>query len=163
MDVGSISAALAHWPSGWIVIGVGAILIAVDVLRSGSNRAVSFALALPVVLFAQDALSHAFVLGNILQQLTVSYVQAIVFGILLVVVYLLIQRMIGFYGSSSGTPFSAIIVGIACAILAVVIWLQTPALNSLWQFGPQVQTVFSEAYRFWWMAGAYLALAIARS
>ncbi len=163
MDAGSVSSFLAHWPTDWIIIGALAVFIALDTIRSGSNRALSFALALPLTVFIRELMSNAFVLGNLLQQLTAPYAQTILFIVAFIIVYLLIHRMIGFYGSSSNGPFSALIVGIACAVLATIVWIQTPSLFSLLQPGSQVQGVFAEGYRFWWMAAAYLALAFARS
>ena len=163
MSTASISAFFLHVPTDWIIIGAFAIIVALDTIRSGSNRAVSLTLALPVALFVQESLSHAVLLGAALQQLTVAHADAIVFAVILVAVYLLTHRIIGFYSDSSGAPLSAVIVGVACAIIATLVWLQTPALFSLWNFGPNVQTIFGEAYRFWWLAGAYLALAFARS
>ena len=76
--------------------------------------------------------------------------------------FFVIHRSI-FAFSNGLAPLQALITGIASAIVLVVIWLQVPGLEAVWAFGSQVQAVFGEAYRFWWLAGSYIALAVVRN
>ncbi len=154
---------LIHWPTDWIIIGAIAVFIALDTLRSGGTRASALALALPVGLFTLDALPRALFIGSVSKQFSTPVLQAVLFGIVFVALYVLIYRIIGFYSTSTGAPIEALLTGLAATAILMVVWLQVPALNSLWHFGSQVQAVFGESYRFWWLAASYLALAFARS
>ena len=87
---------------------------------------------------------------------------ATLFGILFVAFFIITYRIIGSYGMTGAFPVQATLGGIAAAIIVLVFWLQIPALDTLWHFGPQVQAVFAEKYRLLWIIGAFLALAFAR-
>ena len=152
-----------NWPTDWIILGALAVFIAAECWRSGSNRAASLALALPFSFLAMQALGHAAFLGSILLRSQAPIAEAITFLGLIGLAYFFVHRILGFFSDSSGAPVQSLIAGIATAILLVVFWLQVPALASLWHFGPQVQAVFADQYRFWWMIGAYFALAYART
>lgn len=156
------SSLLAHWPIDWILIGACAAFIALDAVRSGSARAAALALALPATLLFLDALPHATLPEMVLKQLSTHAGQLIVFAVLFALLYIAIHRMI-FGFSGGGEVIQALITGLAATIVLVVVWLQVPALDSLWHFGPQVQAVFAESYRFWWLIVAYAALAFARN
>src|SRR5437773_2532893 len=130
---------IAALPIDWIAIAVFAAIVALESFRAGSNRAAALALALPATLMALSALPKAFLIGPLIQQVSGQVPEALLFGAVLFVVFMLIHKMFGFYGDSSGSFMSALIAGIATAVIAVVVWLQQPALQSLWHFGPQVQ------------------------
>jgi hypothetical protein len=163
MDVSATKLALLHVPIDWIILGVLVVLITLDAIRSGSNRAVSIALALPAAFFLFNELSQSLLLGGMVNKLSSPIAQGIVFLGLVVVFYFIIHRILGFYGISSGAPLQALIAGIATTILIAVVWVQALWLQPLWHFGPQVQAIFAEGYRFWWVMGAYVALAAVRS
>lgn len=163
MDLSSISGLLTHWPTDWILIGAVAVFIAFDTLRNGGTRAATLVLALPATLFVLETLSRALFLGNLAGQFSTPVLQAVLFGIVFVAFYILIYRIIGFYSTASGAPIEALMTGLGATAILLVVWLQVPALDALWHFGSQVHAVFGEAYRFWWLAASYLALAFARS
>lgn len=152
-----------HWPTDWIIIGAIAVFIALDTLKNGGTRASALALSLPATLFVLEALPRALFIGAISKQFSTPVLQAVLFGIVFVTLYILIYRIIGFYSTSTGAPVEALLTGLAATAILVVVWLQVPALDSLWHFGTQVHAVFGEAHRFWWLAASYLALAFARS
>jgi hypothetical protein len=154
---------LIHWPTDWIIIGAVAVFIALDTLRNGGTRAATLALALPATLFVMDTLPRTLFIGSVLKQFSTPVLQAVLFGIVFVALYVLIYRIIGFYSTSTGAPVEALLTGLAATAILMVVWLHVPALDSLWRFGPQVHIVFSESYRFWWLAASYLSLAFARS
>ena len=163
MDISFLGALFARGSVDWIIIGALCALIAAESLRGGSNRAVSLALALPLTLFMREALTDAALVGPLAASLSTPLLQTLLFTGILVLVYLLVHRVIMFYGNSSGSVLSALLVGAGCTMLLVITWLEVDALHSLWQFGPQVQALFSQGYRFWWILVSYAALAFARS
>lgn len=162
MDFNAWGAVFTQWPTDWFIIGAVAALMALDALRSGSARAASLALSLPVTLFLLEALPEAMFVGPMVAGLTSPMEQLVIFVVLFVAAYLGAHRII-FTFSDGGGVVQAIIAGLAGAIVLIVVWLQVPGLQSIWHFGDQVQAVFGEAYRFWWLVAAYAGLAFVRS
>ena|SRR3989338_1656743 len=163
MDLGSVVAAWAHWPTDWIIIGAFAAIVALDTIRAGANRASALAIAFPIATILYSAIPQTFALNTIAQQFNAPIAQIALFAVLLVITYILIHRILSFYGASSSSAIPAIVTGLAVAAVVVVFWLQIPPLQSIWHFGPQVSAVFAESYRFFWILAAYAALAFARS
>ena len=161
MDLSSVTGLFSSVPTDWIIIGAFGLLSAFDVVRGGARRVATLALALPPAMLAFGAISSAAILGGILEGLSIPYAQALLFIALVVVMYLVVARVGVVHGGGVGQAVQAAIAGVAIAALAVTIWLQIPALDSIWHFGPQVQSIFSEGYRFWWLLGSYGALSFA--
>ena len=101
-------------------------------------------------------------MGGIADQHNSPLLNTVFVLILLAVVFVCMYRITDTYGADSSHPIQALLAGLAVAVVAVVIWLQIPSLDSVWHFGPQVQALFGAAYRFWWLLIAYIALAFAR-
>src|SRR3989344_3236855 len=162
MDLSALSSVLTHWPIDWILIGAFAAFAALDAIRSGPTRATALMLSLPAALLLIDKLHDAVFLGSLSAQLVSPLAQAGIFAVVATALYFVIHRVI-FDFSNGLPPLQALIAGIAAAVVVVVIWLQVPGLEAVWNFGEQVQAVFGEAYRFWWLAGSYIALAVVRN
>ncbi len=162
MDFNALETLTTQWPTDWIIIGAFAAFMALDALRSGSTRAAALMLSLPAALLVTNALQGSFFLGPLSAQFTAPNAQAGIFVAIAIFLYLAVHRAI-FSFSDSGGVVQALIAGLAVAVVFVVVWLQVPALQSVWQLGPQVQAVFSETYRFWWLIASYVALAFVRS
>ncbi|MDO8552176.1 MAG: hypothetical protein Q7S01_01450 [bacterium] len=162
MEISSISNFFAYVPTDWIIIVALAVIASFDAIRSGMGRQVALALSLPVALLFSTSLQSAKFLSGILPQIGTPILKAAFFGVLFVVAYFLIRRMTESYGSGSGAVIQAVVAGVATTAIIVIIWLQVPELQAIWNFGPQVQAVFAEAYRFWWLLGSYVALAFVR-
>ncbi len=162
MDWHALVSVFSNIPLDWVIIAVFAVIMAADALRGGPSRATALALALPLTLLVADALPDARLMGSIAAQLTSPVISAVFDGILLVIVFICMYRIVDTYGVDSSHPIQALLSGIAIAAIAVVVWLQIPALDSVWHFGPQIQSIFGEVYRFWWLLIAYIALAFAR-
>ncbi len=162
MDISSLSSIFTHWPTDWILIGAFTAFAALDAMRSGPTRATALMLSLPTALFLIDKLPDAVFLGALSAQLVSPLAQAGVFVIVTVALFFVIHRVM-FTFSNGLPPIQALIAGIAATIVLVIVWLQVPGLDSVWHFGGQVQAVFSEAYRFWWLLASYFALAFVRS
>lgn len=161
MDLQSFSSIVNQWPIDWILIGAFAAFAALDAIRSGPTRATALMLSLPAALLLIDKLPDAIFLGPVAAQFTTPLAQAGLFAVVTVAFFFVIHRVI-FTFSNGLAPLQALIAGIAAAIVLVVIWLQVPGLEAVWNFGDQVQAVFGEAYRFWWLAASYIALAAVR-
>lgn len=160
MSLSSLSSLGAH-STDWIVLGVFAAIVAFDAYRSGSGRAIALALAFPLTLYLMTALSGAAILGPLTKQFASGTAQSILFALLCVALFLAVYRMTFRYGN--GGIVQALLSAIALTAVVAVVWLQVPGLIALWHFGPQIQAVFGDTYRFWWIAGAYSALAFTRS
>lgn len=163
MNVNAYSAFFSHIPIDWIIIFAFAVLVAFDAMRAGTGRACALSLSLPVTLLLISELSHAVGISSISAQFETSISKALIFGIIFVIAYFLVRRINKSYRDGGGAIIQAILTGISTASILVVIWLQVPELQSVWHFGTQVQSIFGEAYRFWWIAGSYAALAFVRS
>ncbi|OGG53886.1 hypothetical protein A3H16_00350 [Candidatus Kaiserbacteria bacterium RIFCSPLOWO2_12_FULL_53_8] len=162
MDLNTVANIFSHWPTDWIIIGALVAFIALDALRSGSARAASLVLALPATVLLTNALPQAVVVGPLSAQFTAPAAQLIIFAAIFVLLYIACHRII-FTFSEDGGVLQALITGVSATVVLVVILLQVPGLQSLWHFGDQVQLVFGEAYRFWWLLAAYGGLAFVRS
>jgi len=163
MNVASLTALAAHWPTDWILIGACAVFVALVAWRGGIGRPASLVLALPLAFFVFQSLSSAAIVGSALVQLQTPLAQSGIFLILVIAAYMFVHRIIGFYADAQGLPMQSLIAGAATAVLILVFWLQVAPLSSIWHFGLQVQTIFGEGYRLWWLVLAYLALALVRT
>ncbi len=162
MDIQAWETLITGWPTDWIIIGALAIFVALDALRSGTARAAALMLSLPVALFVTNALPQAMFLGPLSAQITAPLAQVGIFIVIAVLLYFVAHRAI-FAFSEGGGVVQALIAGGATVVVLLIIWLQVPALQSIWNFGPSVQMIFGEAYRFWWLAISYAALGFVRS
>jgi hypothetical protein len=162
MDAASLSSVLTHIPTDWIVLGVVVVILSLDAIRSGPSRATALALAAPLALVFSDALSQTAILGPIAAQMTTSYAQALLFGVMFVGLFFVLYRILYAF-SSMGGALQGVISGVAATVVLAVVWTEAMQLQALWHFGPQMATIFSAAYRFWWLTGAYVALAFVRS
>ena len=163
MNFGSILAAVTSGPTDWFIIGAVLVIVIIDALRSGANRASALAFAFPMTLVLVGTIPHAFLIGGLSQHLSTPLLQMALFVVLLVIVFLLSLRILFFLDGGTGSPLVALIASVAAVAIILTIWLQVPALEVIYKFGPQVRTIFGEAYRFWWMLGALLGLAAVRS
>jgi len=162
MNIASFPISSAYFSIDWILIGVLVVVIALDAMRSGSARAGSIAIAAPLALLLSGAVSQAAFIGSVVGQFSGASAQALLFGAIFIVTFLFVNRIVDSF-SGSGGLVQATFAGIAATAVLLVVWLQVPGLQSLWHFGPQIQMIFGEAYRFWWLIVAYAALAVVRS
>lgn len=159
----------AHLPSflssiqtDWIIIAAVLILVAAYTLRFGTDIPAALALALPSANVLDSLLPHAAFLGSLSGSLSSSAAQAGIFLAFAAALTFLFSRVISTFGAGSGSFFAAIFASAAMTIMLLTFWVQLPALETLWHFGPSIQAAFAEQYRFWWMVGSFVALAVAR-
>lgn len=163
MDTGSFGNFFSTLPADWIIIGSFAVLMLVDALRVGSARISTIAIAALVAHVVDQSVSSAAFFGPVSAALSTPVLQAVFFSIVFTIIYILIRRIFIDYGELHSQPLQAIFAAIAVTTLVLVVWVQVPALGYIWQFGSQVQSVFGEAFRFWWILIGLAALAFAKA
>ena len=154
---------LAHIPFGWIVFVLLVLILTIDAMRSGSVHASVLAITAPVSLFFFDLISHTVVVGNLITAITIPYVMAGLFLALFVVVFLLVNRMTASFAGASGGLFFSFLSGLSGTIAVMLLWLQIPALMTLWNPGSQIHAIFGLPYALLWFLGIYVVLAFVRS
>lgn len=152
----------AHFSLDWIILILLMGVLTFDALRGGLARVTALALALPLTLVFLDAMPGSRFLAGFEEQLSSPALEMAFVAVLFVVVCIIMYRITDTFSSGSYQVLQALVAGLATTVVAVVIWLQIPALDSVWLFGEPVQAVFGAVYRFWWLLGAYVALAFAR-
>lgn len=160
MDIAALSASM---PTDWIILGTVAALLSLDALRNGSGRALTLAASFPVALLLFSSVQHAAFAAPFIEQLATPLLQAALFLALVAMLFLALRRAMPLYGHSARGPIQALAAGVAGSATFVVVWLSVSALAAVWPFGSQVQAVFGEAYRFWWLIGAFGLLALVRA
>lgn len=163
MDLEAIKSAVMSLPIDWVIIAGFAVLAMFDVLKNGSARVSALALALPAALLLTSTFPRAAFLDQVATQASTPLLSGIIFLIFVVALYFLLRRMDASYSGEYGQPLQAVMAGCAGTAILVVVWLEVPALQSLWQFGSDVQAIFGDQYRFWWLIGSYASLAFVRS
>lgn len=151
--------ALANWPTDWFIVGAFVAIIAFDALRRGRARAAAVAFALPLALFCTQALGEAYAIGPAANEAAAPWGAAAIFAAIFAALYVAAHRITASaFGDSAGVV-QALFAGLSATAILLVVWLSYPALDALWQWGPQVRAVFAEEFRFFWIAASYLALA----
>ncbi|MBI4079817.1 hypothetical protein HY414_01130 [Candidatus Kaiserbacteria bacterium] len=163
MNFDAVMSTVTSIPIDWFIIGGFALVAALDCVRSGAKRVTQLALAFPLAALLMQSLPNAYILGGIASQFSTPLMQALLLGVLFVALYLFIGRIGLSWGGGEGQTIQAAIAGVAAAGVVMTMWIATPALQSLWQFGPQIQEIFGETYRFFWLIGAFAALAYVRN
>jgi len=159
----STTAFIAHPPVDWVILFFFALIVMIDALRNGTARAATLSVVFPLTFFFFGILSHAAIFGQVIEKVSAPLTHAAVFGVLFAVLFFLVYRIMYALGSSGSMPFASAVATLASTIITLVVWLQVPALQSVWHFGPQIQAVFGIAYAFWWLIAAYLLMAFIRS
>lgn len=160
MDIGAFLGALSGITADWALFGAIAVITGFDTFRSGTGRASAFILALPLVMLFSALLPEAAFLGSV-SSMAIPFAPAVIFGAITVCSYLLLRRMDNSYGTG-GSILASVLTGLAVAITLMVIWLEVPALSSVWNFGSEIRGIFADAYRFWWMIVSLGLLAFVR-
>jgi hypothetical protein len=163
MDFPTSTVALfSGWPVEWPIFGLIAALLSLESFSSGSTRTSSISIAFPLTFIIFQWLPNTFLLSTIMLQLTTPAALSAVFGIIFIGMYFVIHRLLFAFGSGGGDVPQSLISGFATTVILIVFWIQTPGLKELWSFNSQVQLVFNESVRVWWLAGAFAALAYTR-
>jgi hypothetical protein len=163
MDIPTSTVAMfLDWPMDWPILGLIAAILALESFASGSTRTSAISVAFPLAFLVVMWLPTTFLFNTIMPQLAQVEAQSAVFALVFIGMFLIVHRMIFSFGSGGGDVPQAIISGVATTVIIAVFWIQAPGLKELWQFGPQIQDIFGESLRAWWLAGAFAALAYTR-
>lgn len=163
MDITPITNTLLRLPLDAVILFSITLLFTIDTVRSGATRATSIAISAPLAVFLYSILPHTFFVGPFMEKLATPYLQAGVLGVLFVALFILIYRMMFGAGSGNISVTFALIATLATVSAVLAVWLQVPALQSIWHFGPYVQTIFGQTYTLYWLVLAYVLLAFIRS
>jgi hypothetical protein len=161
MNIQAVTGIFSGVPVEWLVLGLCLIILTGLTMMQGSVYTTALALALPVVSVLYGGITHTAILGTISKQFSSSVEQAVLLAILTAVIYVCMYRICATFDHSAGF-FVSLICAVAATIVLIIVWVQIPLLESFWQLGPTVQTIFGDGYRLFWLIGAYLALAFAR-
>jgi len=161
MNIQALTHSFAGIPGDWIVIGFALIIVIGFTMLQGSSYATALSLSLPISFVLFQSIDRATFIGGVVGQFSSPGAQAVLFAIITAIMLVLANQAIASF-ESSAPPVSSIICGVATIIILIVFWIQLPALESIWHFGLQVQSMFGEMARFWWLLGAYVALAFSR-
>lgn len=144
----------------WLILAGVVVFFAFDALRAGPARVTALAMALPIALLLSESVRDAAYLGNFVGNSSPA-VQTGVFIAVAVGLFVALYRIVDF-GADSMHPAQAALAGTACAVVLTVVVLQLPDTTLPWTFTEKFRIVFGEAYRLYWLVGAYFALAISR-
>jgi hypothetical protein len=159
MDLATIS---SFWPTDWVIIAAVMVLVALESFRAGTTRAATLALSLPISLYLYEALSKAYLLAPLVQDISIPYGKAIIFCVLFFVVYFFSSRIVSSFDVGGGI-LPAVLSALATVILLLLVWAQVPGLHDIWAFGAALDSAFGDLYRFYWALSALGILAFARS
>lgn len=159
MDTSSIAATLTHLSTDWVLLAAVFALGAWDGYQSGAARASSVAIASVAAVSLVTLVPHTALLQTLPE---IPHREAILIGIIFAVLYLVVRRITETFGSGLGGILSVAFGGVGIVAVLFALWIGTPALAALWQFGPTFQAVFSESYRLFWIIGGIAALALSR-
>lgn len=160
--MGNITDYISSVPLDYFVVGGIILIVAIDSLRNGIGRAAAIAVALVLTVVFHDLLAATAFLGS-QSFLSTGMTAAGAVLALVIVSYFLVRRMgLEFIDGGMGQPIQAALASLAVTIVLIVTWLGIPALTDVWQFNAQIQALFSESYRLFWLLGAFAALAFAR-
>ncbi len=154
---------LTTLPMDWVLIVAFIIIVTFVALRYGSAHAASWVLALPLAgLFYHEIPNTAF-LATFIEKVSTPMYQAIFFGVIFVILFFLIYRMVHSYSAPASGIIEAVACGVGSALVTLVVWVQVPALAFVWHFGPTIQTLFGTPYALFWVLASFALLAFVRS
>lgn len=156
----AVTASFAHLSVDWLFMGALFVLATFDGYQSGGARAASVALSALVSALLLALVPETALISGMSQGIVNG--DAIVFGVLFVLLYLLIRRITEGMGFGLSGIISAVLCGFGTVAIVMSVILATPALSSLWEFGPIVQQLFSPAARLYVIVAGLAALSFAR-
>lgn len=163
MDVQAIATLATKIPIDAVIalVLIGGIMF--DAYRSGTGRATTLAISLPLSVAFFGMLTDTIGFSTVSHFLENPLMQLGAFIVLFALFFFLIYRMLS---ASFGLPSPiglALLAGIAVTIVFFVTCIQLPALAALLHLSAPVQTIFGASYRLLWFIGAYVTLAFVRS
>lgn len=161
MDIAAANTLFAQLSIDWVIVVALVGLLGFDGYQSGAARASAFGIAALIAASVTPLLSHAWLIGGIIDDLSVPHLSAILFMLMTAALYVFVRRMTEAFGFGMGGILSALITGIGATSIVLALWIGTPALASVWHF-TALQPFFGEALRFYWIMIGIALLALAR-
>lgn len=150
-------------PIDWFIVGGVVAIFAIDSLRSGIGRAVALALAAPLGLLLFSLVDSTLVLKDVEALQDSSMAQAVLILVLIALCFVMLRRMgIEYFDSGVRAPLQSILAAASTTAILLVVWMHAPAFSDWYTFGDQMQAVFSESYRLWWILGSFATLTFVR-
>lgn len=146
-------------PFDWIIVIAGILLFSFVSVIGGTRHGVAAAIAMSLGPLFLSLVPKTYLLENMTT--SGSFHEPLALLIIVTILFLFLIRILP-NDVVGADAFAAIACGIACTAIGVIMWISIPALQTVWSFGPHVQAVFAEQYRFWWFLGSFALLAIAR-
>ena len=159
----AVASFIAHPPMDWVIIVVFLLVALVDALRNSTARAAAWAVSAPLTMVFINFLERAAVFSTPIKAMTSPYAASAIFLGLFFALFVLTIRIMYGSGTPLSTPLTAIIASCCVTIISLVVWLQVPALQHLWHFGPIIESLFSSPYVFWWLLGSFVGMAFVRT
>src|SRR3989338_11595793 len=102
MNLDAAASIVSSVPIDWMIIGGFTLLAALDCVRSGARRVSQLTLAFPLAALLMQSLPQAYMLGDISSQFSTPFMQALILGLLFVVLYLFLGRIGLSWGGEEG-------------------------------------------------------------
>lgn len=153
------AASIAHISTDWVILAALFGLGAFDGYQSGASRAATAAIALVLSVSLVSLVPHTALLQSLP---AIPHREAILIGLIFAGLYVLIRRITESFGTGMGGIISTILGGVGIVAVMFALWIGTPALVDLWNFGAPFQDLFAESYRLFWILGGIVALSLAR-
>lgn len=155
----AISAWFTSVPLDWFILAIFATILTVDALRGSTARAAALTVALVGAGFLFDFSADTAFIGSFVSGTEI--VQSGVFFALMVTLFVMIYRMMGY--ADNTTPLQALLAGVGATLVAVSVWMAIAPLQSIWQFSPSIELVFSESYRLLWIIAGLVLVTLSRA
>lgn len=149
-------------PLDYGIIFLVFVLFAWDAFRAGVGRVSALSLALAVALLLAPSLTQTYFLSGMLEPFANSQWFGMVSFAGLGLLLYLGMRYITDDGDYGGKFLQAVFGAAGATIMLLVVWQQLVSSDRIWDFGPQIDTLFAAPFILWWVIGALLLLAIAR-
>lgn len=152
-------AVLSSVPQDWMIIVGCFVLFTAIALRLGTNVVCAFGLAWLVTPSLVAMLPNALLLSGFAQ--TIAGASVPLFFSTLIFLFFVFYQLLS-YSFEYNAPLTALASALGASILILVVWAQTPALSSVWDFGSSVDTLFAASYHLWWVFGALGSMVFSR-
>lgn len=159
---GTIATSISHISIDWFIFAALVVALTIDALRSGSGRTAAITLSLPAAAVFFEGLTKTAIIGPLFAAAASPLAQSIIFIVLVIGLYFIINRMMPHYDDISSSPLLGVLSGAAAAVAIIATWVHLPFLSAVWQFGPPLEHVFGDPFRLWWILASFLALAFVR-
>ena len=152
-----------YFQPDWSIIFSLVVIVTAIAVKWGTARACVIAVTLPVSAFIYTLVHDGFLVSSIDSHLSSPLMQSGIFAIISIFVYIMTHRMYRNYVNEGESIIFALLAGIATTCIILVVWIHTPALTSIWNFIPMIDTIFGATYALWWMLISLLVLGYVRS